>query len=49
VDDIKLYGTGSLITTKVKNTLKFEFEVTDLGDLHWLLGIQNKFGTKGIE
>jgi hypothetical protein len=33
----------------VKNTLKSKFEVMDLGDLHWLLGIQIKFGQKGIE
>jgi hypothetical protein len=33
----------------IKNTMKSEFEVTDLGDLHWLLGIQIKFGPKGIE
>jgi hypothetical protein len=33
----------------VKNTLKSEFEVMDLGDLHWLLGIQIKFGPKGLE
>jgi hypothetical protein len=33
----------------IKNTLKSEFEVTNLGDLHWLLGIQIKFGPKGIE
>jgi hypothetical protein len=33
----------------VKNTLKSEFEVTDLGDLHWLFEIQINFGLKGIE
>jgi hypothetical protein len=33
----------------VKKALKFEFDITDLGDLHWLLGIQIKFGKKGIE
>jgi hypothetical protein len=33
----------------VKNTLKSEVEVMDLGDLHWLLGIQIKFRLKGIE
>jgi hypothetical protein len=35
--------------TNIKNTLKSEFEITDLEDLHWLLGIQIKFGPKGIE
>jgi hypothetical protein len=33
----------------VKNALISEFEVTDLEDLHWLLAIQIKFGTKGIK
>jgi hypothetical protein len=33
----------------VKNTLKSDFEVTDLRDLYWLIGIQIKFGPKGIE
>ena len=28
--------------------LKLEFEVTDLGDLHWLLGIQIEFVKAGI-
>jgi hypothetical protein len=49
VDDITLYGPGGPMMKNVKNTLKSEFEVTDLGDLHWLLGIQIKFGPKGIE
>jgi hypothetical protein len=49
VDDIRLYRTGGPLMNNVKNTLTSEFEVTDLGDLHWLLGIQNKFGPKGIE
>jgi hypothetical protein len=33
----------------VKKALKSEFDVMDLGDLHWLLCIQIKFGKKGIE
>jgi hypothetical protein len=33
----------------VKKALKSEFDITDLSDLHWLLGIQIKFGKKGIE
>jgi hypothetical protein len=49
VDAITLYGPGGPMITDVKNTLKSKFEVTDLGDLHWLLGIQIKFGSKGIE
>jgi hypothetical protein len=49
VDDITLYGPGGLMMKNVKNTLKSEFEVIDLGDLHWLLGIQIKFRLKHIE
>jgi hypothetical protein len=33
----------------IKNILKYEFEVTHLGDLHQLLRIQINFGPKGIE
>jgi hypothetical protein len=33
----------------VKKALKSEFDVTDLGNLYWLLGIQIKFENKGIE
>jgi hypothetical protein len=47
-DDITLYGPGSPMMKNIKNTLKSEFEVTDLGDYHWLLGIQIKFGPKSI-
>jgi hypothetical protein len=49
MDNITLSGPGGPIMNNVKNTLKSEIEVTDLGDLHWLLGIQIKFGPKGIE
>ena len=31
-----------------KDSLKREFEVTDLGDIHWLLGIQIEFVKAGI-
>jgi hypothetical protein len=48
-DDITLYGPSNLMMNNIKNTLKFEFKVMDLGDLHWLLGIQIKFGLKCIE
>jgi hypothetical protein len=34
VDDIIIYGPGGLMMKNVKNTLKSEFEVTDLGDLY---------------
>jgi hypothetical protein len=49
VDDITRYSPDSPILNYVKNTLKSKFEVTDLRDLHWLFGIQIKFGPEGIE
>jgi hypothetical protein len=48
-DDITLWGHGDLMMKNVKNTLKSKFEVTDLGDLPWILAIQIKFGPKSIE
>jgi hypothetical protein len=39
VSDITLYGLGGLMMKNIKYTLKSKFEVIDLGDLHWLLGI----------
>jgi hypothetical protein len=35
--------------TKIKNPLKSKFDIRDLGDLHWLLGIQIMVGPNGIE
>jgi hypothetical protein len=49
VDDITLYSPGSPMMNNVKNSLKSKFEDTDLGDHHWLFGIQIKFGPRGIE
>jgi hypothetical protein len=47
--DITLYGHPGPMMKHVKKALKYEFNVTDLGDLHWLLSIQIKFEKKGIE
>jgi hypothetical protein len=49
VNDITLYDPGGPMMKNLKNTLKSEFEVIDLRDIGWLLGIQIKFGLKGIE
>jgi hypothetical protein len=49
MDDITLYSSGGPMMKNVKNTLKSEFEVTDLGDLQWLLRIEINFGPKDIE
>jgi hypothetical protein len=49
VDVITLYSPRGLMMNNIKSTLKSEFEVTDLGDVHWFLEIQIKFGPKVIE
>jgi hypothetical protein len=49
IDDITLYSPGSPILKKVNNILNFDFEVVDLENLQWLLGIQIKFGNKDID
>jgi hypothetical protein len=49
VDDLILYGPpGHLIDTTVF-ALDTEFEVTNIGQLHWLLGIQITFNRDSIE
>jgi hypothetical protein len=40
VDDITIYGPANSTMDSIKRALKSEFQVTDLGDVHWLLGIQ---------
>ena len=49
VDDITLDGLGGPMMENVKYTLKSDFKVIDLGDLHWLLEIQIKIRPKSIE
>jgi hypothetical protein len=48
VDDITLFGPSGKLMDSTKAALKQEFEVTDLGDLHWILGIQITYTTSGI-
>src|SRR5258706_13257418 len=43
VDDLSLFGSKGLVMDNLKDLLKSEFKVTDLGDLYWLLGIQIKY------
>src|SRR5258705_3094210 len=43
VDDLLLFGPKGPVIDTLKDLLKLEFKVTDLGDLHWLLGIQIKY------
>ena len=43
VDDLSLCGPKGPVMDNLKDLLKSEFKVTDLGDLHWLLGIQIEY------
>src|SRR5258705_3686880 len=43
VDNLSLFGPKGLVMDNLKDLLKSEFKVTDLGDLHWLLGIQIEY------
>lgn len=49
VDDLSLYGPSGPLMESTISLLKNEFEVTDLGHIHWLLGIQIEFTSRGIE
>ena len=43
VDDITLFGPPGNLMDSTKDLLKLEFQVTDMGDLHWLLGMQIEY------
>jgi hypothetical protein len=49
INNITLYGPHSLIMKNVKNIPKSKFEVMDLENLYWLLGIQIMVRINGIE
>ena len=40
VDDISVYGLRSPALVELLHSLKGEFKLSDIGDIHWLLGIQ---------
>ena len=40
VDDLTVVTTGRVLMDQVKCKLQAELEVTDLGEIHWLLGIE---------
>jgi Reverse transcriptase (RNA-dependent DNA polymerase) len=40
VDDLTIVTSGKVLMDKVKKKLRTELEVTDLGEIHWLLGIE---------
>ena len=43
VDDLSFFGLKGLVIDNVKDLLKLKFKVTNLGDLHCLLGIWIKY------
>ena len=43
VDDLSLFRPKGLVIDNLKDLLKSKFKVTDLDDLHWLLGIQIEY------
>src|SRR5258708_32043794 len=43
IDDLSLFGPKGLVMDNLKDLLKSEFKVTDLGDLYWLLGIRIEY------
>ena len=47
-NDLTLYGSPSKFMEDTVNSVKTEFKVTDLGTVHWLLGIQIEFLDSGI-
>ena len=40
VDDLILTGSDTILLTHVKSSLKLNFEMSDLGHLHYFLGLQ---------
>jgi hypothetical protein len=48
VDDITIFGPHDDLTERLISALKTEFEVKDLGVLHWLLGIKIDFTDQAI-
>lgn len=48
VDDITLFGENGELMDQTVDLLKREFKVSDLGLLHWVLGIQVNYSEKGI-
>ena len=49
VDDIVIAASDHVVLTDVKNVLKTRFNMTDLGQLSWFLGIQFKFEDGSIK
>jgi hypothetical protein len=49
VDNLTLYGLPGHLMDTTMLALETEFEVTNMGQLHWLLGIQITFNRDSIE
>jgi hypothetical protein len=49
LDDLTLYGPPGHLMDTIVLALETEFEVTNMGQLHWLLGIQITFNRDSIE
>ena len=47
VDDITIFGSSPFRHT-LKGSLQNEFDLSDLGSLNWLLGIQIEWGQKSV-
>src|SRR5258705_5056844 len=48
VNNLSLFGPKGLVMDNLKDLLKSEFKVTDLGDLHSLLGIRIEYSDHDI-
>ncbi|XP_024190212.1 uncharacterized mitochondrial protein AtMg00810-like [Rosa chinensis] len=48
VDDIIITGNSEALIAEVKTQLQTEFEMKDLGDLHYFLGLEIKYVTNGL-
>jgi hypothetical protein len=48
VDDITIFGPNDDLTERIISALGTEFQVKDLGTLHWLLGIKIDFTDQAI-
>jgi len=42
VDNLTLTSSCGCLLTMCKNELQSEFDITDLGPMHWLLGMEVK-------
>lgn len=48
VDDIILTGDSEALITEVKQSLQTEFDMKDLGRLHYFLGLEIQYLTTGL-